>query len=252
MSKPLEFKGAAFAAYYLQKKPAKQNWQLRWKPVCASTETDLSRWLRKEPIVNVYPRAFLAARQSHGRGQYGRKWDSPLGGVWLSAAMPLKCSKESTNLFGLAVAVALAKTMEINSIPAKIKWPNDLLVFNKKLAGLLPRVVIRGENIKLARVGIGLNVYNKVPKEAISLSKIKAIRWNSVAFWTAEVLMALENSLSLLENKQELCAEASKLLWLDHIVDEKTKQIWSIEGYNYNGSLKVRRGNLTKSISRWN
>ncbi len=249
--KLLESKGAGFVSYYLKKNSAKKNWQLRWKPVCASTELDLSNWLNKKPMLEVKPRAYLAARQSHGRGQYGRTWNSPSGGVWLSAAMQLEHSKDSTSLFGLAVAVALAKTLQRSSIPVKIKWPNDLLVFQKKLAGVLPRVVIRGGNIKLARVGIGLNVYNRVSNQAISLDKISAPRSNSTAFWAAEVLMALENSLLLMKNKHELCKEAKNFLWADQITEEKTGKVWKIEGFNYDGSLKVRRGILTNSFSRW-
>ncbi len=251
MVKLLKYKGAAFVAYYLKKNSAKKNWQLRWKPVCSSTETDLSKWLDKKSMIDDQPRAYIAARQSHGRGQYGRRWDSPAGGVWLSAAMPLECSKNSTNLFGLAVAVAIANTLGQFSIPVKIKWPNDLLVYEKKLVGLLPRVVIRGKSIKLGRVGIGFNVYNRVPKEAIALDNIRTIRNSSTAFWASQVLMALENSLLILKNKQELCANANNLLWSDHIIEENTGKVWKIEGYNYDGSLRVRRGELTHSLSRW-
>ena len=60
-------------------------WRLRYLPLCASTELELSRWLKQgdEP-----PLAVVARRQRHGVGQHGRQWQSPAGGLWLSAAIP--------------------------------------------------------------------------------------------------------------------------------------------------------------------
>ena len=66
----------------------------------------------------------------------------------------------------------LVERLERIGVNVKIKWPNDLLVDGKKLAGILPRLFSRGGELRLFRVGVGLNVFNNVPKEGISLKQI--------------------------------------------------------------------------------
>ncbi|ABX08361.1 biotin--[acetyl-CoA-carboxylase] ligase [Prochlorococcus marinus] len=251
MARYLRCKGASSVASWLKINSSRKSWLLRWKPVSGSTETDLSQWLNEKPFNSKYPRAFLAGRQSHGRGQYGRSWHSPQGGVWLSAAIPFTCPKESTGLFGLAVAVALSNRLLNSSVPVQIKWPNDLLVYNRKLAGFLPRVIIKGRHLKFARIGIGLNVFNRVPKGAISLSEILCQGNCRIDLWSAEVLMALENAIMLLENQEQLCQMAESLLWSDQVTDPSTGEIWKIDGFNLNGSLRVIKGSRTKDFYRW-
>ena len=154
-------KGAGIVAHsWRNRSRGGMPWHLRWKPVCASTESVLSDWLRDKPFLENQPRAFIAARQTHGRGQRGKVWHSPEGGVWISAAIPWSKQNNSACLMGLAVAVALAERLENCSVPVKIKWPNDLLVEGRKLAGLLPSLIHRGGKIRLARIGLGLNVRN--------------------------------------------------------------------------------------------
>ncbi len=251
MIKQKIYSSAPLVAKYLKLKSSKKDWQLRWSPVCASTEIDLSKWIDEKPFIVNQPRAFLASRQSNGRGQYGRTWDSPYGGVWLSAAIPFNKKKETTELFGLAVAVALSKRLKRYSIHTHIKWPNDLIVNDRKLAGFLPRVIIRGQMVKFARIGIGLNVVNRVPKGATSLREITGKKNISISLFSAEVLIALENAIKLLEDNSTLCQQAEKLLWSKQITEPESEKVWLIEGFNSNGSLRLKRGQETKSMFRW-
>ena len=148
-------------------------WNLRWLPVCSSTETCLAEWLQDAPDL-VRPRAVVAGRQRRGIGQRGRPWQSPTGGVWLSAAMPWPGqSATAAGLLGLAVALELANRLERPGVPVRIKWPNDLLVDGRKLAGLLPRLVHRGNRLRMVRCGVGLNVCNNVPAGGIALVHVQ-------------------------------------------------------------------------------
>ena len=107
------FTGAGAIAQKLRSQSfTKSHWQLRWKPVCASTEIELSNWLKQSPLTANPKRAIIAARQNHGIGQQGRVWEAPQGGVWVSAAFPLDGIKRTSGLFGLSVAVALAHRLE--------------------------------------------------------------------------------------------------------------------------------------------
>ena len=252
MGNSFSWTGAAPIAYKIKETGLlKKSWLLRWKPVCASTEIELSKWLKSRPWSIDNPRAFLAERQSYGKGQRGRKWKSPRGGIWLSAALPCEGFKESAGLFGLAVAVALAKRLENSLVPVKIKWPNDLLVNQRKIAGLLPRVVYRGRDPTFMCLGIGLNVCNRVPKEGISLSEIFGQEKISIASWSLEVLLSIEKAASLLSDPVSICDQGERMLWAKHIKRSDTGEIWEVEGLDLDGRLKVSRGTIRESWNRW-
>ena len=149
------------------------SWQLRRLPVCASTEIELDRWLEQRQA-SALPQEWLAVaarRQRFGHGQQGRPWLSPEGGLWLSAAIPWAGALPGTASLGLAVAVGLAQQLEALGLAVRLKWPNDLLVGDRKIAGLLPRLRLRGQRIRAAQVGVGLNGCNRVPPRALSVAE---------------------------------------------------------------------------------
>ncbi len=247
------FRGASRVAYHLQSQvKCNKSWNLRWKPICASTEIDLSRWLFSQPLITGQLRAVISARQNHGKGQYKRIWNSSKGGVWMSAAFPGdEFLSKSTELFGLSIAVALAERIEKKGEKLKIKWPNDLMARDRKLGGILPRLVFRGNNLRLARVGIGLNVDNRVPLGAISLAELFGRCFVSNNKWAAEVLLALENAMNLCSNEKYLCDEVERRLWAEKIIDNKTGLNWNIEGISIKGGLKLSRAKEKKTLYRW-
>lgn len=79
----------------------------------------------------------IAHMQSKGRGRFDRVWQSPKGGVYLSLLLRPKAPVEKTSLLAFVVALAVTQTVRSYSVPAHIKWPNDVLVNGKKIAGIL-------------------------------------------------------------------------------------------------------------------
>lgn len=150
-------------------------WRLRRLPVCASTELELDRWLADlaaDPQLARSGLVVVARRQRHGRGQWQRQWISPAGGLWLSAAFSWPPSPASTAApLTLATAVGLALELEALGLQPQIKWPNDLLLGGRKLAGILSRLRLQGERVRWARLGLGINGTNRVPAGAISLAE---------------------------------------------------------------------------------
>jgi len=226
-------------------------WQLKWKPVCGSTELDLSRWLREKPLLSGCPRAIFSARQKYAFGQRGKPWQSPIGGVWVSAALPWQKSTSTPELLGIAVALALSERLERYGVNVRIKWPNDLIVAGQKLAGLLPCLVHRGDRVMLARIGIGLNVCNQVPFEGIALSDLLKPSQCKPIFWSAEVLLALDRAIDLLGKPEKVCSEVAHRLWAKSLRDPKTGDLWKIDSLDIDGALVLRQGSRLKKLTRW-
>ncbi len=249
------WKGVAVLARHLHKSSSDLSlpWRLRWKPVCASTELAMTDWLKEDPFsLNSFPRALFAERQNNGFGQRGRVWSSPRGGVWVSAALPLmKQTTFSPEIFGLAGAVALAERMESFGVPVRIKWPNDLIVLEKKIAGFLPRLVHRGRRIIYVRMGIGLNVCNQVPPEGIALKTLLRLSQCKPAFWGSEVLRVLERTVELMRTPKIVSASAGRRLWTNSIRDPYSKELWQVEGIGLDGALKLRQTSKTTEWRRW-
>lgn len=248
--------------------PGQASWHLRRLRVCGSTELELDRWLaalahrdRNRPVSELCvarPVAVRAERQRHGHGQRGRAWHSPAGGVWLSAAMPWPA--EGGAALGLAVAVGLALQIEALELKPRIKWPNDLLVEGRKLAGLLPRLRRRGSQVRWARVGIGVNGVNRVPAEAISLAAALAgpgqpgrRAWHPLACprrLERRVLAALDWAMANAQEPERVRAMAQQRLWCPADGLELEGCRWQIDGLERDGALRLRQGMVLRRVQR--
>ncbi|HSW10197.1 MAG TPA: biotin--[acetyl-CoA-carboxylase] ligase [Bacillota bacterium] len=104
--------------------------------------------------------AVLADEQSSGRGRLGRSWHSPGGaGVWMSVllrpAFPPEQAPRLAITAGLSVARAIRRTA---GLACDLKWPNDVLLNGRKLAGILAEVARAGDRSFFVVLGVGINV----------------------------------------------------------------------------------------------
>lgn len=102
----------------------------------------------------------LADSQTQGRGRRGRQWISPPNvNLYLSIILRPNGDPKRVGLWSLAAAVAVARMIEqTTALPARLKWPNDILVHAKKVSGLLLESAIYSGRVKHLVLGIGLNV----------------------------------------------------------------------------------------------
>lgn len=116
--------------------------------------------------------ACLAEYQSGGRGRRGRQWASPYGGnLYLSLLWRFNDGTTRLGGLSLAVAVALMRLLqEIEVEDAGIKWPNDILVSGKKLAGILLDVAGESNGPCHVVIGIGLN-FQMSEKQAVDIEQ---------------------------------------------------------------------------------
>ncbi|MFB6218549.1 MAG: biotin--[acetyl-CoA-carboxylase] ligase, partial [Halobacteriaceae archaeon] len=115
----------------------------------------------------------LADEQTGGRGRRGRAWASPSGGVWLSAVLRPALPPARAPVLTLAAAVAVARAAREAGVEAGIKWPNDVLVGERKLAGVLTEMEGEADRVSWVVVGVGVNANVNaadLPPEATSLA----------------------------------------------------------------------------------
>lgn len=115
------------------------------------------------------PVAITALQQTAGKGQWGKTWQSGLGGLYLSVA--LKCDIALENSFHLVMATATGITNILRDyqLPATIKWSNDLILNYRKLGGIKIETKTENNQIKYAVIGVGINWNNTVPEVGINL-----------------------------------------------------------------------------------
>ena len=102
----------------------------------------------------------VAEQQIAGRGRLGRTWHSPAGaGSYLSILLRPKFLPENAPGLSLMTALALAQTLE-HYCPGQvtIKWPNDLMISDRKVSGILPELAADRERINYVVVGVGINI----------------------------------------------------------------------------------------------
>ncbi len=102
----------------------------------------------------------FAETQTKGRGRMGRKWISPKGkGLWFSVMLRPRFAPTAVTRLTILTAVAVSQAIrDTTRLDARIKWPNDILVNGKKVAGILTDMLSDADTIKHAIIGIGVDV----------------------------------------------------------------------------------------------
>ena len=140
--------------------------------------------LRKEKNKNKDIKICIAEEQTKGRGRRGKSWISPkFKNIYFSLNSYLK--KEDLSGLSIAVALSVSKVLTKINVMSLIKWPNDLLVGNKKICGILIETAKVGELTKVV-IGIGINVnmeYSELIDQewtSIKLEKKQSVDRNSI------------------------------------------------------------------------
>ena len=146
-------------------------------------------------------RVVAAEKQTHGRGRMGKAWSSQPGcGLWFSILYhPLNMSPTDAIPITLATAAVLAGELRsitgISSI--ELKWPNDLLIKDKKFGGILTELKGEAEKVSSIIVGIGLNINHQKFEFPADIREIATSLFieSSFCYNRTEMLIALTNSL---------------------------------------------------------
>jgi len=162
-------------------------------PETDSTNAAVSRL----PAELQHAHAILAEQQTRGRGRRERSWHSPAGGnIYLSLGWRFDSSDVPLGTLPLAVAVCTCRALARAGLEAYgIKWPNDILVQQKKLAGVLVELQSTGNGPSLAVIGIGLNV--RMPRDGVAEFRIDR-PWTDLASHLPGAVSIDRNSIGAL------------------------------------------------------
>ena len=177
----------------------------------------------------------IANTQTSGRGRRGRKWVSPAGGIYMSLTWPLNESFIQPQSLSLVSAISVKQSLESwSQVPLKLKWPNDLLVEGKKLAGILLELQTSKPTDHIV-VGVGIN-YSLTDAQKNSIDRkvidVKELTENLPA--REEIVVSI--CTNLIENSRKFFSQG-----FDHF-----KRIWNASDCYSRSNIVIKSGKSEK------
>jgi len=225
--------------------PLPAGWILRFSSLTGSTNDDALVAARAGCPDRS---AFLANGQRAGRGRNGRAWIAPVGSSIL-CSLVLR-TRLAPALVTAATALAVAESIrDVVGLEARIKWPNDVMLADRKVCGILTEVT-RGPGLPAVVVGFGLNV-NLDPgtlgslNSATSLSAEIGTRISRGPLLFA-ILRGVDDTLTSAEKRgtHDLLERWEKLLWRRYqsvsVGDNDQRIMGVVEGVTQSGTLRLR------------
>ena len=180
----------------------------------------------------------IAEKQTHGKGRLNRKWYSPEGGIWLSVIIHPEFQISDATIIPLAASLALCESIKkVHKIKTDVKWPNDITIDGKKVAGMLIDTSIQGNKVENLVLGIGINF-------AVNIQQIEKRLKNSPNFYGVTSLFPEKNRPSKIELLVQFLLELEKVI--NSLIKGKNTQIirdWSKHTNMFGKTISVNTGN---------
>lgn len=148
------------------------------------TTDSTNSWVNENEQSIDSPALVYCISQTAGRGQRGNHWESEPGKNITASLLfhPDKFPANQQFKISEAVAISLVNYLRTKGVEAKVKWPNDIYVGDKKICGILVEHVVTGRNVTRTIVGFGLNLnQDKFLSDApnpVSLTQLTGIEYN--------------------------------------------------------------------------
>ena len=181
-----------------------------------------------------------AENQTKGKGQMGSKWQSESGKNLIMSALVKDFLHDNKQVFNLSIIVSLAVIETLNSFDIPnlcIKWPNDIMSYNKKIGGILIENSLKSDGRIVSVVGLGLNVNQTNFTELPNGSSLAVITGNT---FDKDLLPAL--IVEKMKQKIELWETSSAVLWKQYFNSLFRKGIpmpfKNLSGQNFMGIIQ--------------
>ena len=190
----------------------------------------------------------IAQKQTHGKGRLNRKWISPKGGIWFSIILHPTFTIEESMLLPIISSISLSNAIHKSlNLKTNVKWPNDVTLNGKKVAGILIDASFQSNTIENIILGVGINY--KINKKELE-NRLK----KSSNFYGVETLLnqledenpinLIKNFLHELENNIEKLTSGQKA----KIVNEWTKNSETIHKNVIINTLNGKISGVAKKI----
>jgi BirA family biotin operon repressor/biotin-[acetyl-CoA-carboxylase] ligase len=147
----------------------------------------------------------IAGRQTSGRGRLNRQWSSDEGGLYFTVVLRPDLPPVLSYRVSFLASLTLARTLnKMFGVDVRVKWPNDLLVDERKICGMLSELEAEADRVTFINVGIGLNVNNDAPDIEPAATSLKAILGRKVSIKNilARYLDTFEQRMQTVEHDQ--------------------------------------------------
>ena len=124
----------------------------------------------------------VAGRQLKGRGRLNRQWHSAEGGLYFTVILRPQLPPVLSGRVNFAAAMSLVDTLaQLFQIEARVKWPNDVLVGERKIAGMLSELEADSDQVIYVNLGLGINVNNDIDPFKQTATSLRKILGHAVA-----------------------------------------------------------------------
>ena len=204
----------------------------------------------------------ISEEQTKGKGRLGRVWESKAGeGIWMSIILKPNIIPNKAPFITLIAGASIVKALNILGVDAKIKWPNDITINNKKLSGILTELSAEIERVNYIVVGIGMNVKDtdfeeelkdkatSLYKENYNVSRVDIVK---------EILCQFEKLyLDYIEKDEkkevlDICRQYSAIINKEiYVIKNDQKELVDCIGINEEGNLIIKNkdGKLEEIMS---
>jgi BirA family transcriptional regulator, biotin operon repressor / biotin---[acetyl-CoA-carboxylase] ligase len=227
---------------------------VEWIDQIDSTQSELLRRAHS-PAVSV-PQALIAGMQTAGRGRAGRSWVSAGAGqnLYLSMLMRIPLAPQALAPITVALGVAALRVLSTLLADARptLKWPNDLMIANRKVGGILVEVARMDGPHTLLVAGIGINL--RMPADVGIDQAFTDLASHGVQMTPARLASIVASAW--LAAAQEFCTGGLRGFLADyHAADALlgqvlelvgTDQLWVGDGLDDSGAYRLRRGEITR------
>ncbi len=202
----------------------------------------------------------ISEEQTKGKGKIGRKWYSKSKeGIWMSIILKPNIMPQKSPFITLIAGASIAKALNDLGVEITIKWPNDIIINNKKMAGILTELSAEIDRINYIVLGIGINVKTmefsqeiseiatSLYKEGHKISRVDIVRNILEEFEKLYLKYINEDSK---EETLNICRDYSAIIGKDvYLIRDEEKELVRCLDMNQEGNLVVRtKDNIIKEI----
>ena len=186
----------------------------------------------------IKPSVILCNYQTKGRGRKGTLWSSQHGGIWVSFILEANLNIELSFIFVMVSAICIYKTIEKETklIP-ELKWPNDIFIDGKKIAGILIDIETSKNNKCCIIIGMGINTNNDLGTTINEIQNMEKYNY------------------SITTLKKELNnVEISNNFFLSKLIDNLNSFLLEIieNSFNYQSIFKIYKEKILNSKDKVN